>query len=68
MSKSAVEVAEVAKIPIVEVVEELVQPQKEEEPSEEVKNRLRVQFTKPIVKYIGIRFICHQLYLKFCNR
>eukprot|EP01036_Dinobryon_divergens_P023350 gene23350-31686_t len=52
VSKSAVEVAEVAKIPIVEVVEELVQPQKEEEPSEEVKNRLRVQFTKPIVKYI----------------
>ena len=66
VSKSA-EVVEVAPIPVVEVIEEVVQPQKEEEPSEEVKNRLRVQFTKPIVKYIGIHFIC-QLYLKYCNR
>lgn len=53
VSKSAVEVVEVAPVPIVEVVEEVVS-QKEEEPSEEAKNRLRVQFTKPVVKYIGI--------------
>jgi hypothetical protein len=45
-------VVEVAPNPVAEVAELPPAPQ-EEEPSEEAKNRSRVQFTKPIVKYIG---------------
>ena len=62
-NKTTAPAEDVVPTPVLEVAEDGKElSNKEEEPSEEAKNTSRVQFTKPIVKYIGT-IICTQIFI-----